>query len=166
MADAVRLLQGGRLPSLESLVGKTDAELNLLLRRFGLAEDRAQRLEDAVVRATRQLTSAKHPSQAVVDRAIKQTEAAVRRELMQTSKETLRAYQAQRRGAAAVLVWVAVNDGGDDRTCDDCAALHGTIKTAAEWQSYGEPGGDNTVCDGTCRCTLEDAAGYDTTRED
>lgn len=161
MADEVRLLQGGRLPSLESLASKSDAELNLLLRRFGLDVDRAQKLEDAVVRATRQLTRAKNPSAAVIDRAVRQAESALRRELMQTSKETLRAYQAQKRGAGEMLVWVAVNDGGDDRTCADCEALHGTVKTAAQWAEYGEPGGDNTVCDGNCRCTLDEAAGYE-----
>lgn len=162
MADPVRLRQGGRLPSLQSLASKTDAELNLLLRRFGLATDRGQRLEDAIIRATRQLTRASRPSQAVVERAIRQAEAAVRRELQQMTKETLRQYQAQQRGDAALLVWVAVGGSdGDKDSCPDCPPLHGETHTAAEWAAIGEPGGDNTICDGNCRCTLEDAATFE-----
>ena len=136
MADPVRLIQGGRLPELDTLASKTDAELNLLLRRFGLDTDRAQRLEDAVVRATSQLQRAGRPSAAVIERATRQAESAVRRELMQLSKETLRAYEAQKRGDVAMLVWISVLD---DSTCSDCEALHGEEHTPAE--NHAQPRG-------------------------
>lgn len=142
---------------MQSLVGKTDAELNLLLRRFGLATDRGQRLEDAVVRATRQLTRAKTPSPRVIERAIKQAESAVRAELLAMSKETLRAYERAQNADAEQLVWVSVLD---DSTCGDCEELHGTVMSAAEWEARGEPGEGNEVCGNNCRCTLRPAATF------
>lgn len=155
--ETPRLRVGGRLPRLEDLAQKTDAELNLLLRRFGLSIDRGQAIEDAVVRATRQLTRAKNPSEEVVERALRSAESAVRRELLLMSKETLRAHRRAQREDAEVLVWVSVLD---ERTCRDCEKLHGRKMTAAQWEAYGEPGEDNTVCDGNCRCTLEDAEDF------
>jgi len=49
------------------------------------------------------------------------------------------------------LQWQAVLD---ERTCPDCVARHGLVKTRTEWEVLGEPTWGGTVCGIHCRCKL------------
>lgn len=53
-------------------------------------------------------------------------------------------------GIAEKYRWAAVLM----KTCPDCLALHGTVKTWEEWEDEGMPRHRDTVCRHNCRCML------------
>lgn len=150
------LRQGGRVPSLQDVAGMTDAELSLLLRRFGVDQARVQLTREAVVRALRQLTNAQNPEPAVVEEALRRAEAAVRRDLQFMAKEAIRARELDALPDDELLAWTAVLDSG---TCESCRARHDMEpRLLSEWEWIGTPGSDNLICDGGCRCKLTEAS--------
>lgn len=149
---SARLIQGGRVPELARLGTMTDAELNLLLRRFGIAKDRERMLSREVSRATRRLVGADNPDRALVDRVLDDAERAVRRTLRQSTKVAVREYRATAAGwqPDTVLRWET--SGG--KSCPSCEDRHGLTATWAAWQARGEPGSSNLFCGLECNCGL------------
>lgn len=158
-ADPPRLQVGGRLPSPARLSRMTDAELNLLLKRFGIGVDRVERLGTAVALAASRLVGAERPTDAAVERVLRTAEAAVRRELLESARETLHEVSLAALPDEVPLRCVAVADGEDPASCEDCIDLHDETMTKAEWESSNlEPGSLSRVCGALCRCVLEPAA--------
>lgn len=146
---------GGSLPSLDQIGEMTDAQIERLLRRFGRRPGREVMLSEAVERELRQLTRARRPDRALVDHATKRAMSAVRRELMLDAKAAVREVSLEAIGATATtrVRWVSVLD---DDVCNSCNWRHGERKTMDEWDEVGLPGSDELVCDGQCRCELEE----------
>lgn len=151
---------GGRVPGLDKLGKMTDAELNLLLRRFGIARNRTELMSTAVGREAARLTGVTKSTEALRRQILDRAESAVRRNLMTAAKEAVRGYQEERlvkAGATGdtLLEWSAVGgEDGDERSCGDCPERHGEQRTKDEWEGDG-PGSLNLQCNGNCRCELE-----------
>lgn len=154
-ADPPRLLVGGRVPSPEQLARMTDAELNLLLRRFGASRDRAQLLSVEVRRASMRLVGADAPDDALVEAVLGRAEQAVRRHLRVAAKDLVRRYEQGRIASEPEMPmrWVAVLGGKG--SCPSCETRNGQVQTMREWEGQGEPGSDNLLCGPECRCRLE-----------
>lgn len=146
----------GPLPGLEALVGKSTAEINLLLRRFNLSEDRGALLAEEVKRSLGQLSRAEMADPALVERAIGRAESTVRRQLMLIAKRAIREVEQEELGEG-ILEWQAVGDGGDEKSCQSCIKRDGEKRPAADWDRLGRPGSDNLICNGNCRCVLVEA---------
>lgn len=147
----------GRLPDLDAIGNMSDAELERLLRRFGRHPDRDVLLSEAVERELRQLTRARNPDQGLVERATDRAMSAVRRELMLDAKAAVREMHLESvlegTDTSTRFRWVSVLD---DDVCNDCNWRHGERVTMAAWEDVGLPGSDNLVCNGQCRCELEE----------
>ncbi len=151
--EGARLRVGGRVPTPAAIARMTDAEVNLLLRRFGVGQDRVELMTQAVERAAQRLVGAEAPTPALVEKVMASAQAAVRRELQVAAKELTRQYTTREMGVGGETVerWQAVMDKA---TCDDCEARHGDVQTHEEWVADGEPGSRNLQCNGQCRCIL------------
>lgn len=151
-----RLVSGGRVPGIERVARMTPAELNLLLKRFGLGHDREKMLAERVARETHRLLGrASSPSDALRERALATAERAVKQELRLEAKEAVREYELATQGwtPATVLVSKAV---GDEDTCADCERFDNEERPLRDW-GQDAPGGANRVCQGECRCEFEEA---------
>jgi len=150
------LLKGGRVPELGRLGKLTDAELNLLLKRFGIGRDRDRLLSQEVARASRRLVGADRPDAALVDRVMDDAERAVRAELRISAKAAVRDYRVTAGGwePETVLRWEA-RISSTPKPCPSCIDRHGREQTWAEWQAEGEPGNANTLCGEECLCALD-----------
>jgi hypothetical protein len=160
ITDGARLSVGGRVPTPADIARMTDAEANLLLRRFGVGQDRVELVSAALERASQRLVGAEAPSTALVDATMAAAERAVRRELRVAAKELTRQYQTREMGVGDDTPerWQAVMDKA---TCNDCEARHGEVQPHAAWVQDGEPGSRNLVCNGQCRCLLVPDAAFD-----
>lgn len=142
-------------PPLESLRGKSEAEIRALLERHGVALDEDRMLAAELERVSRRLIGADRPSDALVADVIKQAEGAVRRLYVVAAKDAVRTATTARltrgRPADARYLDVAVMD---DNTCDDCEEWHNESMTMAEWERVGKPGSQNRRCWMGCRCEL------------
>ncbi len=150
--EGARLQVGGRVPSLARMAEMSDAELSLLAKRFGIDPERVAMTEQAIERATSRLIGADAPDPALVERVMKQAESAVRRELQQAAKRLVRQYTTEKLdvGPDTPMLWQAVDEGA----CPSCKERDGKTMTQREWEEIGEPGSPNTLCNGSCRCSL------------
>lgn len=152
--DARGLIVGGRVPDIERVGTMTDAELNLLLKRFGVGRDRGEMLAEAVRRRAARLVAADHPDPALVDRVMDDAERAVRADLRQAAKAAVRGYRNVASGWEddTVLRWISRLPAGN--VCPSCEDRHGRQRTWAQWQREGTPGNANTLCQDECLCEL------------
>lgn len=155
-ADPPRLIVGGRVPELERLGDLTDAELNLLLRRFGMDRDRGALLSTAVADVASRVADAPNPDDALVQQVLSRAETAVRLNLLSAAKGAVRDYRAHadRWEDDTELRWVSRLPAPG--VCPSCVERHNLVMTWAEWQSEGEPGSPNTICNGQCLCELDE----------
>lgn len=153
--DPPRLVIGGRVPPIEKLSRMTDAELNLLAKRFGVDQDRARLLSAEVRRASLRLVGADKPDEALVDQVLARAEAAVRRTLRTRAKDLVRRYELARIATTDEMPmrWVAVLAGST--SCPSCEVRHDHVQTFRVWQGEGMPGSPNLICEDECRCVLQ-----------
>lgn len=169
-----RLIVGGRVPAIEKLSRMTDAELNLLAKRFGVDTDRARMLSVEVRRASMRLVGADNPDDALADQVLARAEAAVRRTLRTRAKDLVRRYELARLATTDEMPmrWIAVLGGST--SCPSCERRHDHVQTFRVWAGEGMPGSSNLICQDECRCLLQpdrwfrapSAAEVDATLED
>lgn len=154
-ADPPRLIIGGRVPPLERLSRMTDAELNLLAKRFGVDEDRARMLSVEVRRASMRLVGADNPDDELADQVLQRAEQAVRRTLRTRAKDLVRRYELARLATTDEMPmrWIAVLGGSS--SCPSCKRRHDHVQTFRVWSGEGMPGSANLICEDECRCLLQ-----------
>lgn len=153
--DPPRLIVGGRVPPIEKLSRMTDAELNLLAKRFGVDTDRARMLSVEVRRASMRLVGAEAPDEELEDQVLARAEQAVRRTLRTRAKDLVRRYELARIATTDEMPmrWIAVLGG--TTSCPSCKRRHDHVQTFREWVGQGLPGSPNLTCSDECRCLMQ-----------